>query len=206
MIFGIFDLGIFNIIPFVVFGGVFFIIFGLFINGAVRLLFSDNSEKGMETVIKSLIYFLVFLIVFLIFVGVSLMIQRGAIFQPKEGDSEFPASPIGKFPPNPQFFEILGYGFSHPQILSTEIVTPGNVVFAVLCKKETSYDIIDINIIYEHTPISNHINYNCWLENCDLANIYISFYRFEKDSTISDKERIDKFNKVISPVCQKEKE
>lgn len=198
----IFDLGIFNVIPLVVFGGALVVIFGFFINGALNLLFSNNSERGMEIVIKSLIYFLVFLVIFLIFVGVSLMVQRGAIFQPRESDSEFPISPVGKFPPAPQFFEILGYGFSQPQFLSEQVLTPGNVIFAILCKKETGYDIIDIDMIYEFTPIFNHINYNCWVENCDSSNTYISFYRFEKDNAISDKERLGVFNKFINPVCQ----
>ncbi|MDD5146122.1 MAG: hypothetical protein PHF44_04750 [Candidatus Pacebacteria bacterium] len=199
----IFDLGIFNVIPLVVFGGALVVIFGFFINGALNLLFSNNSERGMEIVIKSLIYFLVFLVAFLIFAGVSVMVQRGAIFQPKESDSEFPVSPVGKFPPAPQFFEILGFGFSQPQFLSTETIMPGNSIFAVLCKKETGYDIIDTDMIYNYTPVSNYANYECWTESCDPANTYISFYGFERGSASEDKERVDRFKKTINPVCQK---
>lgn len=42
------------------------------------------------------------LLVVLVFFTVSYLLKKGEVFKPKPASGEFPASPVGEFPPGPE--------------------------------------------------------------------------------------------------------
>jgi len=197
---------IFTLIPLIVFGGALLAIFIFFILGVLSLFFTDSAKKGEEIILKSLTCLFAFLIIFLVFISVSYLVKKGEIFKPEElAESGFPVSPMGKFPPPPNFIKIGGYSFAGPWLLEEKDEKIDSTVFAVLCKKDKNYDIIDIRLTERRKKISSNPNYSCWRENCG-NDLYVAFYWMpSEDFSGSDKKNIiNNLKKEINLPCNYE--
>jgi hypothetical protein len=192
-----------KIIPFVFFGIPLLFIFGLFVSGAFTLFFTPESDRGRDVIARALTYFLILLAVFLVFVLVSYLVQRGAIFSPKEEQgSEFPMSPMGTFPKAPDFVVIAGHSFSGPWPIAQYDIIDESYVYGIFCKKDQDYDIIDLGISSKNKPISSSENYECWQEQCSSAdNIYIGFYWTPPNVAYSDREAFNDIKADVDFVC-----
>jgi hypothetical protein len=191
-----------SILPFVFFGIPLIFIFGLFISGAFTLFFTPESDRGKDVIARALTYFLILLTIFLVFVLVSYLVQKGAIFNPKQEESEFPLSPMGGFPQAPNFVLVGGYGFSGPWALSQVDVPDGTYVYGIFCKKDQGYDIIDMGISYRNKAISSSQNYGCWQEQCQSAdNIYAGFYWTPQDQAYVSRDSFNKIKADLDFIC-----
>jgi len=189
-------------IPFVFFGIPLLFIFGLFISGAFTLFFTSETDRGKDVIAKALTYFLILLTLFLVFVAVSYLVRQGKIFSPKEEESEFPMSPMGKFPEPPKFILLGDYSLSGPWLLSQADITDESYVYGIFCKKEQGYDIIDLGISYKKKTISSSQNYQCWQEQCgESANIYVGFYWTSPKESYLDRESFNNIKKNFDFIC-----
>lgn len=193
-------------LPFVFFGIPLLFIFGFFVSGAFALFFSEDSERGKDAIAKALTYFIILLTLFVVFVVVSYLVRQGEIFEPQEPEtSGFPASPMGRFPPGAPFAMVGGYSFSGPwPLMEKDNVTTPSIVFAIFCKKDQGYDIIDIGVAYQRKPISTSQNYKCWLENCQnsAANIYVGFYWTPPEAAYLYTNYFNQIKKEVEFICQ----
>jgi len=197
---------IFTLIPLIVFGGALLVLFVLFVLGALSLFFTDDTEKGEEIVLKSLMYLFTLLIIFLAFISVSYLVKRGEIFRPKEpAESGFPVSPIGKFPLPPDFIEIGGYNFAGPWLLKEKDEKIDSIIFVILCKKDENYDIIDIGLTERKREISSNMNYDCWQENCK-RDLYVALYWMPSEAFNANEKReiINNLKKEVNLPCNYE--
>lgn len=197
------EMELLDIIPFVVFGGTLLVIFGVFISGAINLLFSrNNEERGRDTIAKSLSYFVILLMIFLVFIIVSSIIRRGEVFQPQEGETEFPASPMGSFPPHPEFMEINGYSFSGPYPLAEKNHLEEETDYVILCKKEEGYDTIYLGIGNKRNSISSSRDYECWVENCNQEDLWVGLFWVNDDLEKSTRDYLKELEKNIKTICE----
>jgi len=196
---------IITFLPFIFFGVPLLFIFGFFISGAFNLMFSEDPERGKDTIVKSLTYFMILLAVFLVFITVSYLVKAYHVFEPPPKVSEFPVSPMGVFPPNPPFIYVGDYSFSGPWPLAQKDTADITEVYAIFCKKEQGYDIIDLGIASERRRISDSQAYQCWLENCqkNAANLYIGFYWTPAKSTYSYQHYFTEIKAKTDFICKK---
>ena len=197
---------ILTLIPIVFFGGGLLAIFAFFLLGVLSFFFTEDKEKSSQIILKSLVYLFIFLIIFLIFAVVSYLLKNGELLKPqKPSEPGIPASPMGDFPPPAEFIEIGQYNFAGPWQLKEKDEKIDSVVFALLCKNEKDYDIIDIGITDGRKKVSQNANYACWQENClgNKNNLYIAFYWLPKEGfNQSHKNNIVKeIKKEINPPC-----
>lgn len=197
---------ILTIIPFILFGVPLLFIFGLFMTGAFTLIFSGDPEKGKDAIAKALTYFIMLLAIFLVFIVVSYLIGMGGAFKPEE-ETDFPISPMGKFPPAPDFVVAGNYSFSGPWPFAEMKDRAEDYLYGVFCKKEHGYDIMDAGISQKRKPVSTSPNYECWLENCgnDQNNIYIGRYWTSPDEPYIGSTSLNKIQRDINFICGKEK-
>lgn len=197
---------IITFLPFVFFGIPLLFIFGLFISGALALFFSDDSERGKDTIAKALTYFIILLALFVVFIIVSYFVKQGAIFKPSEPENAgFPSSPMGRFPPVPQFAMVGNYSFSGPWLLTEkDTISAATTVYAIFCKKDQGYDIIDLGVAYQRKPISSSQNYKCWLENCqnNANNIYVGFFWTPPDVPYINRDYFNQIKKNVKFICE----
>ena len=163
-----------------------------------------ENFKGRRILLISLYCLFMILLVILAFFAVSYLLKKGEVFKPSPASGEFPASPIGDFPPAPQFIEISGYYFEGPW--SLEILKEENIalisdlygLYAILCKKDGEYDIIDIGKTGEE---QTETQYSCWLEKCNqkVENFYIALLRAGDKNKII--EIIEYLNNKVNPSC-----
>ena len=154
------SMGLWSLIPLLIFGGALLVIFGFFVAGAFTLLFLGDTERGKDTIVKSLTYFLILLTLFLVFAAVSYLVQKGEVFKPVEPTGGFPSSPIGAFPPVPQFIKIGDFSFSGPFALSEVDRSEESGIFVALCKKDQGYDIMDITKKSKNSAFTSTLNYS----------------------------------------------
>jgi len=192
-----------DIIPFIVFGGTLLIIFGVFISGAINLLFSrNNEERGKDAIAKALSYFILLLMIFLVFIIVSSLVRRGEIFQPKKEESEFPSSPVGSFPAPPKFIVINNYSFAGPYPLAEKDQPLEDTNYIILCEKDGEYDTIDIGTGNRKNKISSSKNYQCWIENCNKENLLIANFWIRKDLKKAHGGYMQELRENISVICE----
>jgi len=196
-------MSVWKFIPFMLFGIPLLVIFGIFVSGAFTLFFTEKTDRGKDVIARALTYFLILLALFLVFVVVSYLVGQGEVFEPEEEQSEFPISPMGIFPQPPSFLMVEDYSFSGPWLLSEVDVNDESHVYAIFCKKEEGYDIIDMGINSIGRPISNSKNYECWQEKCGSPeNIHLGFYWTPPDDPNSNRQSYDQIKKVIEFVCK----
>jgi len=170
---------------------------------AINLLFSrNNEERGKDAIAKALTYFVILLMIFLVFIIISSLVRRGEAFQPKKQETEFPSSPMGSFPPHPEFIMINGYSFSGPYPLGTEEQPEEDVDYIILCKKEGGYDIIDIGMGNRRKTISSSGNYGCWTENCNRDNLFVGMFWVFEDLEKSVGEYLKELKENITTICE----
>lgn len=191
-----------KIIPFVFFGIPSIFIFGLFVSGAFTLFFTNETDRGKDVIAKALTYFLILLTLFLVFSVVSYLVRKGQAFVPEEQESEFPMSPMGRFPAVPDFVMVGDYSFSGPWPLPEADSTDASYVYGIFCKREEGYDIIDLGISYKRKTISSSANYQCWEENCKGSeNIYVGFYWVPPDEPYLDRESFNNIKRDHDFIC-----
>lgn len=93
-------------LPLIIFSLGVFIVFVIFLFGGFILLSAGRDpqriERGRRILLNSLYGLFVILLVALVFFAVSYLLKKGEVFKPKPASGEFPASPVGKFPPGPE--------------------------------------------------------------------------------------------------------
>lgn len=190
-------------LPLIIFSLGFFVVFVIFLFGGFILLSARGEvqelERGRRIVLNSLYSLFVILLIVLVFFTVSYLLKKGEVFKPKPASGEFPVSPVGSFPPAPQFIEIGGYYFEGPwslEMLSKQKVAPSPDVYglyAILCKKNGEYDIINIG-----ETDKEQVQYDCWLENCNqkVENLYIALLHADDKNKI-----IEYLNNKVNPPC-----
>lgn len=160
-----------------------------------------ENFKDKRILLISLYGFFMILLIVLTFFAVSYLLKKGEVFKPSPASGEFPGSPLGDFPPAPQFIEIGGYYFEGPW--SLEVLKEKNVVlssdlsalYGILCKKDGEYDIIDIGETGEE---QTQTQYNCWLEKCNqkVENLYLALLRTDDKNKV-----IEYLNNKVNPPC-----
>jgi len=195
------EMKLLEVIPFVIFGGPLLIIFGVFISGAISLLFFKKEDRGRDVIAKSLSYFIILLTIFLVFVVVSTLVRRGDIFTPKPQDTEFPVSPMGSFPPAPEFFELEGYFFAGPYSLAEKDANEEEIIYVAMCPKEDGYDIIKIGISNKRSSISSDRDFGCWLENCRKEDIKVGIFWVKGDEDNATRDYLRELEDKINFIC-----
>jgi len=192
-----------NIFPYIFFGVPLLLIFGLFVSGAFSLFFTKNTEKGRDIIIKALTYFLILLALFLVFIVISYLLKGGYIFRPKQ-EIGFPPSPMGAVPSAPDFIMLKDYSFSGPFPFAEKDQIGEKVIFLILCKKDEDYDIIDLGISDPRDTLSSLKNYECWIENCSLENLFVGIRWLPKDIMDEIRKRFNaiKEDNINSFVCE----
>lgn len=160
-----------------------------------------ENFRGKRILLIFLYGLFMILVVVLVFFVVTYLLKKGQVFKPNPASGEFPASPIGDFPPAPQFIEIGGYYFEGPWSLET--LNEKNIalfsdlygLYAILCKKDGEYDIIDIR---ETNKEQTETQYNCRLEKCNqkVENLYIALLHTDDKNKV-----IEYLNNKVNPSC-----
>jgi len=199
-------------LPLYAFGFVLFIVFIMFIRSGFNLLRASSHEKveeGRRSVLTALYALFSLLIIILVFLSMTYLLRKGEALKPKQVEGEFPASPVGIFPPPPDFIDIKDYYFSGPYKLTQESTVVRSSIYALLCKTaDDNYDIIGLESNGEKaTNLSQADQIECWAKNCG-ENLYYAVLETPKNQyEINEKKRIlDFLIKETNPVCFIEEE
>lgn len=185
------ELNIFNVIsniPLLLFDFLLFFIFLLLLKAVITIITSRNNELRLEKGKRNLYAALFWL--FLVLVGSALFsfITR-ALEGPKDQESgEFPVLPNSDFPPAPEFIKIGSYYFAGPWSLKDYNSINKSAIFALMCKKENSYDIIVINSTKRENLLTDK-QYNCWQKNCEGGgkNLYLAVFYTPEENFSQDR-------------------
>lgn len=202
----------FNIIinlPVIFFGFCFVISALFFIWAGFRLIkarkegITDEEELASAKRNLSIAFFcfLGLLLVIAVFYGVSALLKKGEVFNAPEAGNEIPGSPAYGFPPPPNYVKVGNYYFNGPLLLKNYNAISAPIIYAILCRKNNSYDIMDINIA-DKVQLLTLPDYKCWLDNCNnnLNDIYIAAFWPQSEDI--------KKNLIIqlNPICSKAEE
>lgn len=196
-------------LPLLIFTLAFFIVFVLFLRAGFVVFRaggdSQKLERGRKLLLDSLYGFFIILLIALVFFSVTYLLQKGEAFQPPEVLGEFPPLQNSNFPPPPQFIKIGRYYFNGPWLLKKNNVIKEVSIYAILCKKNATYDIIYIDQTERTIPLLAHEEYKCWIENCaqKLEGLYLAtFLTPLKMFPFIEREKIKgELEKEINPPC-----
>jgi len=176
----------FNILvnlPLIIFAIGFFGLFLVFLWGGIILLRAKKEpmeiRRGKRVLFSGLVVLLILLIIMFVFYLVSFLLQKWEKSRAVPGGTEFPPSPaVSGFPPPPQSIRVGDYYFAGPFLIKKIKSIKENVVYAILCKEDKDYVIIDIEVGSRINFLKNS-QYNCWLRNCEgkSDNLYVAFLR-----------------------------
>jgi hypothetical protein len=200
------DLNIIINLPVMFFGICFIISVLFFIWAGFRLVrarkegITDEEKLARANKSLSTAFFclLGLLLVMGVFFGVSALLKKGDVFNAPDAGNEIPGSPAYGFPPAPNYVKVANYYFNGPLLLKNYSTIGAPITYAILCKKNDNYDIININTGYK-VQLLKLPDYKCWLDNCNnnLNDIYIGVFR-PRSEEIKESLIIQ-----LNPVCSK---
>ncbi len=194
-------------LPWIVFGLVLTIAVIIFLTGAFFFLAFRNPEKkqrGERILIRSIYWFSSAVLIIVVFFVLSQLLDKWQA-TPVENTGEIPFSPVStSFPPPPESIEVAGVYFSGPFWLGNNTSLVKESIFLVLCKNDDQYDIIYIGENVKEMSLLNHLEYQCWTENCsDYSKLYLAVFEIpsvEQRHTIKT-EALEALNKSFKPPC-----
>ncbi len=195
------DLNIFNIIyniPLLLFDLLLFFVFLLLARAVVIILTARGNELKFERGKRNL--FAAFFWLFLLIVSaVVFSFVNNAVFGNRnlQKSGEFPILPNSSFPPGPAYVKVGRYYFAGPWKFKEYSSIKSTGFFAVMCKKDTGYDIIYTSRTDGENLLDDD-QYNCWVKNCDggADNLYVAVL-YTKSENFSP-EKIDQIRKDLN--------
>lgn len=165
---------VFENLPLIVFGLVFFVssiilITGIYVSASAKD--TIRLAKGKRILIRAAYSFSSLLLIVIVFSSITWFLERNS--NPPEADlNAHPVSPVDpNFPLAPESIEISDYHFNGPYPFLQSNVIAKPAIFTVLCENEGDYDIIDIDSAQAQSNLNEHENADCWATVCE--NIYV---------------------------------
>lgn len=196
-------------LPLIVFTLAFFVIFIIFLFGGFVLLTAGRDvhrmERGRRALLNSLYALFIVLLIALVFFTVTYLLKRGEVLLPQETPGEFPASPAANFPTPPQFIKIENYYFTGPWLLKDNNLIEKPAVYSILCKRNEEYDIIYVGETERREQLLRHVEYRCWLENCNqkFKDLYLGIFEAPSEiyNSADRKEIREELINQLNPSC-----